>query len=1600
MMGMKRTFFSLAIIVIMLSGGLISFQNQMKEEIYKVENDSLTETRSSRYPNDDETIYIHKNDELKEYIEENGYPGNGSENDPFIINDLIVDSSHHSNFAGIYIRETTSNLIIRNLTVSGFEEGIKLIEASNIGIDECSIESSFNGLSLEICEKNINISDSEIRSCNRGILLQDSPGVNILDTMIVNCEESLEIKSNSHRANIKNVQFLKGSSGVILDDVDDITIEDCSISNFKSIGIEIDHGLNVLVDGCSIDNGDSIGIRTHYSHNITIMDSFLRNNTDYGILSSNTDRLHVYDCHFWHSSISIPSGDFEYKDIRISNNTINGKKLVFKIKEDLGNWKFPEEIGQVFCYFCNNVNISDNSFSNVLMPLNFYNCVNITLKKLDFHNNHNFGISAYQCENLILYGCKLNGTKGYGIITDYCRQIEINDCVISDNYDGVKSYSSYSTFDINNSIFQGEGDLLWSTLPHSLNITNCSFRSNGFQGAYIQISTKLRLENNSFEKTGIYFPYATNFEMIHSNNTVNGKSLVFIRNRDMKNSTLLANPGQIILHYVENLTIDSLDLSEGYIPIQMFYASNISILNTTISESLTGLSLEYSDCILMDNCSILNCGKGININGCTDFTFKDSSISENMGWTDYSIYSGSIFNEGTGIYNRYATGGCISNCTFENNPIGIYSVGSSMTIRDCFLRNGSTGIDISYPNFNERIFNNTIIDMKDSGVMFKGQGVSIRDNKLYGCSFKILFANKVYQPGLSQTNTVNDLPIMVRYKSDMYDNGTGGKGQYIAVECEKVRIRNITFKGGTNSISVCFCEDVRITNCTFEDDGNSIYLIGNQRYNISNNLFNKNGISILLASWSTSKLLKKISNNIFHSCFCGIKFESGHGPRSQIKISRNLFYQCDRALIYDGDYESEFCFNDIIGTNGPVLAYSDRTSDIYSNNFFYNNGSRMRWDQGSYQGLDSSDRYDYINFKNPANYKEGNYWTDSDWIDVDRDGIVDKPHIVDLTEDGIEIKDEFPLLKPVYSKHLILTVNQTNERINLSWELPEYDFLGEIESVTLLRIKEGEDPETVGSFGPEIRNFSVENNGDGKTYVYVAEPQFTEGTGYWSNPVTTVNDNRTPHVTITNPRNGDVLLDDRVEIQFTWEIFGIEPSLVNFYVKTNDRDWNEVGNSTSWEPGEEYLRFHRWDYGWNEFVVQGRDYLGRTFEDKVEFLMDDRCPEIEFLKPNSGEILYTQYIPVKWIIEDDFLEIVDTQIRINEDPWINVTGRNSFTFYNITGGEHEVEIRANDSAGNTGRNKIRFQVEHHMTPIHITYPSQGQYVNTREVEINWETGNPDWVNSSHLSIDGNNWIPVDREGGHIQYFDSEGAHIISIRATNIAGYEFIDSVEFIIDTIPPKVSYHYPVGNDVSIDTPIFFEFSEEMNRSSVEIFVNQWSSSAAWEGDRAYFLPPRDFYYGTEVYVDVRGRDLAGNELESFNYEFKITEKGEVKGRVVDQFFNPIKGALITFDNGQEVETASDGTFSMQISRGGHNLLVEKEGYEPKRAYANAVAGDVEDIGDIILISEEGPDDEDSKNRGPMLISILVSLVLLALIIALIFVMVRKFKEVEYFEE
>ncbi len=539
------------------------------------------------------------------------------------------------------------------------------------------------------------------------------------------------------------------------------------------------------------------------------------------------------------------------------------------------------------------------------------------------------------------------------------------------------------------------------------------------------------------------------------------------------------------------------------------------------------------------------------------------------------------------------------------------------------------------------------------------------------------------------------------------------------------------------------------------------------------------------------------------------------------------------------------------------------------------------------------------------------------------------------------------------------------------------------------------------TFDPDTTCYSFENTGDMKKYVFVAVPNFDSGQGYWSNPATIIHDNCTPAVKITNPGNGDIFTNGRPEILFTWELTGLDPSFVHFRVRIDDRDWKDVGNDTEWGKDDyyDYYWHYRLDYGWHQFEVQGTDYLGRTFNDSVKFVIDYYGPEIEFLNTEQYGNIQKKFVDVYWKVEDEFLDVKNVSIRIDGRPWINVTGLNTTRIEGLEEGHHKIYINAYDSVGNYNERNIDIHVEYYITPISIISPREGDFFNSREIEILWETGNADWVQESYMSLDGGPFFVITKDGQRFQVFDSEGNHTITIKAANTAGDEFVDTVNFTIDTIAPSVTNYYPIGDNVPIDTPIYVEFSEKMNRSSVEIFVNLWSGPPIWDGSRAYFDRLNEFQYGQEVWVEVMGKDLAGNSLEPFSYVFTITDEGEVRGRVVDESFNPVKGALVVFENGQEIETASDGTFSIMVSDGSYRIIVEKEGFALTKGYAESRVGRTTNIGDLILRPEETPE-EGSKDEGTMLISIIISILLVLIMIILVFVLVRKYRSLQYFEE
>jgi len=86
-------------------------------------------------------------------------------------------------------------------------------------------------------------------------------------------------------------------------------------------------------------------------------------------------------------------------------------------------------------------------------------------------------------------------------------------------------------------------------------------------------------------------------------------------------------------------------------------------------------------------------------------------------------------------------------------------------------------------------------------------------------------------------------------------------------------------------------------------------------------------------------------------------------------------------------------------------------------------------------------------------------------------------------------------------------------------------------------------------------------------------------------------------------------------------------------------------------------------------------------------------PVIEILSPESGATIEGDTVTIEWSVEPGAFDVVRVEVRLDDGPWIDVTGMTSYTFTGLSEGEHVATIRAVDEAGNVVEESVEFYVE-------------------------------------------------------------------------------------------------------------------------------------------------------------------------------------------------------------------------------------------------------------------------------------------------------------------
>jgi parallel beta-helix repeat protein len=391
-------------------------------------------------------------------------------------------------------------------------------------------------------------------------------------------------------------------------------IDDVNISNLTVINGR--HGIYYWIsENSSITNCNStlndIGFFIRDSYNFTIMDCNSNENRDQGIYLWYTEFNTITNC------TSNLNGGENYTGNGIYIRYSDNNTLISCISnKNAGNGIYNDGSNNCIYEKCtSNSNGRNSYFGRGISISGSYNCA---VSNSTFNNNNFSGIAVYSEEHFIS-----NNTCNFN------------------NYDGISTYQSERTMIVGNNIMLNDN-----------------------YGIHIQYSSYIFMENNNLTNDGtfIWGDQLAHFNThnIPTSNSVNKRPLYYYKNQsnfDIKDIPL----GQIILANCTDINLESLEINNTDVALEIAYSSVINISDNKISYN--------------------------NIYG---FYFYSSSVSTliNNNFLNNTIY---------GCYFYSSSMNTIINNIFSNNKIGlaIYLSINNLVHHNHFNNNFYQGFDFT-----------------------------------------------------------------------------------------------------------------------------------------------------------------------------------------------------------------------------------------------------------------------------------------------------------------------------------------------------------------------------------------------------------------------------------------------------------------------------------------------------------------------------------------------------------------------------------------------------------------------------------------------------------------------------------------------------------------------------------------------------------------------------------------------------------------------------------------------------------------------------------------------------------------------------------------
>ncbi|MHA1619676.1 MAG: right-handed parallel beta-helix repeat-containing protein [Promethearchaeota archaeon] len=268
-------------------------------------------------------IFIDDDDPANDWTTCDAVTGSGTEADPYVIRDLVIDAEGTG--SGIYIQDSSVYGKIVNCSISNsgdiLDAGIRIQYSSLISVENCSTFNSQVGVLLHTSNGNT-IMENNFSTDYSGIYLYESSG-NLLTGN--NCSASyfgISIDNSDGNSLLGNNCSANSQAGIWLShsNLNILTGNNCTANTFDGIHLDSSDGNTLTGNNCSANNqagiylknvnldngifwnlidGNPTGIEINSASTTSIIDNWIWDNTNYDIYEISAEANATYSYNFY-----------------------------------------------------------------------------------------------------------------------------------------------------------------------------------------------------------------------------------------------------------------------------------------------------------------------------------------------------------------------------------------------------------------------------------------------------------------------------------------------------------------------------------------------------------------------------------------------------------------------------------------------------------------------------------------------------------------------------------------------------------------------------------------------------------------------------------------------------------------------------------------------------------------------------------------------------------------------------------------------------------------------------------------------------------------------------------------------------------------------------------------------------------------------------------------------------------------------------------------------------------------------------------------------------------------------------------------------------